>query len=102
MVFVVLGVVEFVVCRLGDAPRHLFGTVVLEFRVADKGFLCSYGETVGLVHEGVLVCGEEDEWHKILEECSVPRGDTFVSFVLYQGLVETEPVLVGYVALRDG
>ena len=97
VVFVVLRVVELVVRRLADAPRH-----VLLAGIAHEGTLGADGEAVGLVHERVLEGGQEDERHEVLEHGAVPRRHAFVAFVLHQRLVEAEPVLVGRVALRNG
>ena len=51
VVLVILGVVQFVVSRLADTPGQPLGVV------ADEGFLCTYGETIGFVHQRVSVSG---------------------------------------------
>ena len=91
MVLVVLSVVELVVCSLRDAPG-----------LGVEGSLGADGETIGLVHQRVLVGGEENQRHEIFEQCPVPRCHSLVAAILHQRLVEAEPVLVGGVALRDG
>ena len=97
VVLVVLRVVELVVGRFGDAPRHIAVATV-----AHKGALGADGETVGLIHQRVFVGGQEDERHKVFEQSAVPRRHALVALVLHQRLVEAEPMLVGGVALGDG
>ena len=67
-----------------------------------KRLLSSDGKAVGLVHEGVAVGGEEDERHEVLEQGAIPRCHPFIAFILHKGFVETEPMLVGSVALCNG
>ena len=97
VVFVVLCIVELVVCRLADAPRH-----ALLADVAHEGTLGADGETVGLVHERVFEGWQEDERHEVLEHGAVPRRHTLVALVLHQCLIKTEPMLVGCIALGNG
>ena len=94
MVLVIAGVVELIISCLGNTPRKPFAL--------NEGALRADGEAVGLVHQGVLVGGQEDERHEVLEHRAVPRGHPLVALILHERLVETEPMLVGRVALGDG
>ena len=101
VILIVLRVVQLVVGGLRNAPRHTrIGDV--ELRIANECPLGADGEAVGLVHQRVLVGGQEDERHKVLKQRAVPRCNALVALVLHQRLVEAEPMLVGGVALGDG
>ena len=99
VIFIVLCVIQLVVGRLRNTPRQLY---FAPFHLFGKCLLCTYGKTVGLVHKGVLVCGQEDERHEVFKQCAVPRGDALVALVLHKSLVKAEPVLVWGIALCNG
>ena len=87
-----------IIFQIRPTPRH----ILFQLRIAYECALGADGETVGLIHQRVLVGGQEDVWHKVFEQCSIPRCNSFIAFVLHQGLVKTEPMLVGRVTLRNG
>ena len=85
--------VDRVVARLGDAPGHVALPAVLD--------LARDGGLAGLLQQRVLVAGQEQPRHEVLEHRAAPRHQAEVAAVAGEQAAESEPVLLRHLALRD-
>ena len=85
--------VDGVVARLGDAPGHVPLPSVLD--------LARHRGLAGLLQQRVLVAGQEQPRHEVLEHRAAPRHQAEVAAVAGEQAAEREPVLLRHLALGD-
>ncbi len=85
--------VDGVVARLRDAPRNVTLPSVLD--------LARDGALAGLLQQRVLVAGQEQPRHEVLEHRAAPRDQADVATMTRKQAAQSEPVFLGHLALRD-